>query len=161
MTEEMNVLVQLSAAMTAAVARAAAWTVGVSARRRFPASGVAFAPYLVLTADHVIEWEEGIRVILPRGEEVEAALVGRDPGNDLALLRLPTGGLLPAERSPQATQVGQLVLALGHDPAARASTPVWASSAPLAGPRAPGVVVCWNVTCSPMLPHTLASRVAR
>jgi len=108
-----NVLVELSNSMAAAAEKAGASTVLVNARRRMPASGVAFAPDLILTADHVIEQEEGITVLLPDGTETGAKLAGRDPGSDLAVLRLDKPLAKPAETSPQA-RIGALVLALGR-----------------------------------------------
>jgi S1-C subfamily serine protease len=108
-----NVLVDLSNAMAAAAEKAGASTLLVNARRRMPASGIAIAPDLVLTADHIIEREEDIRVALPDGTEIPAKLAGRDPGMDLALLRLERPAAKAAETSPEA-KVGQLVLALGR-----------------------------------------------
>jgi S1-C subfamily serine protease len=99
--------------MAAATEKAAASTVSVNARRRMPASGIAFAPDLVLTADHVIEREEGITVLLANGTEATAKLAGRDPGSDLAVLRLEKERTTPAEPAKQAS-IGQLVLALGR-----------------------------------------------
>jgi S1-C subfamily serine protease len=100
--------------MADAVAKAAAATMTVDARRRMPASGVAYAANLVLTADHVIEREEDIHIGLPDGSQVSAALVGRDPGSDLALLRVEGSPLSPAEPAPAAARIGQLALALGR-----------------------------------------------
>ena len=74
-----NVLVELSNAMAAAAEKAGASTVLVNARRRMPASGIVFAADLVLTADHVIEQEDGITVVLPDGAEVAAKLAGAIP----------------------------------------------------------------------------------
>ena len=110
-----NILVELSNSMAAATEKAAASTLLVNARRRMPASGIAFAPDLVLTADHVVEQEDGITILLPDGTQAAAKLAGRDPGSDLALLRLDGGKelLTPAEPAKEA-RVGQLVLALGH-----------------------------------------------
>jgi S1-C subfamily serine protease len=108
-----NILVELSNSMAAATEKAAASTVSVNARRRMPASGIAFAPDLVLTADHVIEREEGITVLLANGTEATAKLAGRDPGSDLAVLRLEKERTTPAEPAKQAS-IGQLVLALGR-----------------------------------------------
>ena len=108
-----NVLVELSNAMAAAAEKAGLSTVLVNARRRMPASGIAFAADLVLTADHVIEQEEGITVVLPDGTEVGAKLAGRDPGSDLAVLRLEKAVAKPAEPAPLA-KIGELVLALGR-----------------------------------------------
>ena len=49
-----NVLLDLSNALTAAAEKGGQSTVLVNARRRLPASGIAFAADLVLTADHAL-----------------------------------------------------------------------------------------------------------
>ena len=108
-----NVLVELSEAMAAAAEKAGASTVQVDARRRMPASGIAFAADLVLTADHVVEREEGIKVTLSDGTQLSATLAGRDPGTDLAVLRLERAAAKAAEPAKSA-RIGQLVLALGR-----------------------------------------------
>jgi len=114
MSQENNPLVALSEAMAEAVAKASAATVMVSARRRMPASGVVFAADSVVTADHVVEFEDGIKVLVEDGTEITAQVVGRDPASDLAVLRLsrPAGAI--AEPAPQDARIGQLVLALGR-----------------------------------------------
>ena len=109
-----NPLMAFSDAMAAAVERAGAATVLVDARRRHPASGIVYASDLVLTADHVIEREEEIRLLLADGTEHAASLAGRDAGSDLALLRLKKGGLTAAESASEDGRVGQLALALGR-----------------------------------------------
>ncbi len=114
MATENNPLVALSNAMAEAVERASAFTVLVDARRRMPASGIAYAANLVLTADHIIEHEDEIQVQLPDGSQASASLAGRDSGNDLALLRLKNSGLIPAEPALQPARVGQLALAVGR-----------------------------------------------
>ena len=114
MVTENNPLVALSNAMADAVERASAFTVLVDARRRIPASGIAYAANLVLTADHIIEHEDEIQVLLPDGSQVSAILAGRDSGNDLALLRLKKPGLVPAEPAAHPARVGQLAIAVGR-----------------------------------------------
>jgi S1-C subfamily serine protease len=114
MVIENNLLIELSDAMAGAVSRAGAATVTVNARRRMPASGIGFASDLVLTADHVVERDEDIRVILPDGSEMDATVAGRDPGSDLALLRLSQPGIVVAEKAGNEARVGQIVLALGR-----------------------------------------------
>jgi serine protease DegQ len=109
-----NPLTALSEAMAEAVEKAGMATVLVNGRRRMPASGIAYAADLILTADHVIEREEDIPVMLPDGSEAKASLAGRDPGSDLALLRLAGGPAFAAEPAPEEARVGQLVLALGR-----------------------------------------------
>jgi S1-C subfamily serine protease len=100
--------------MAEAVAKAGAATVLVNARRRFPASGIAYSANMILTADHVVEREDDITVTLPDGSELKATLAGRDPGSDLAVLRLERSVAATAEPAPQDARVGQLVLALGR-----------------------------------------------
>ncbi|MCK9520541.1 MAG: S1C family serine protease [Dehalococcoidia bacterium] len=112
-TPETNPLVQLSDGLADAVAKAGASTVLVAARRRIPASGVAWSADVVVTADHVIEDDENIVIGLPDGREAKATLAGRDPGSDLAVLRVEGGGLAPAERA-HVVRPGHLVLAVGR-----------------------------------------------
>ena len=114
MSNEKNPLTALSDAMVAAVEKAGAATVMVNARRRLPASGIAFAADQILTADHVVERDEDIQVVLPDGSQLAASVAGRDPGSDLALLRLKSAAAAPAEAASRPAQVGQLVLALGR-----------------------------------------------
>ena len=114
MTSQHTSLEQLSNGLADAVERVGASTVTVNARRRIPASGLAWAPGLVVTADHVIEQDEDITIGLPDGREVNATLAGRDPGSDLAALRVEAD-LRPAERAADGSaRVGHLVLAVGR-----------------------------------------------
>jgi S1-C subfamily serine protease len=99
--------------MAAAAEKVGASTVMVNARRRIPATGIAYAADLILTANHVVEREEGIIVTLSDGTEIPATVAGRDHGTDLALLRLERPLANPAETAQDA-RVGQLVLALGR-----------------------------------------------
>jgi S1-C subfamily serine protease len=109
-----NILTALSDAMAGAVEKAGAATVLVDGRRRLPASGIAFASDLILTANHALEREEEIPVILPDGSQHSAQLAGRDPGSDLAVLRLGSAVAAVAEAVPGEARIGQLALALGR-----------------------------------------------
>jgi S1-C subfamily serine protease len=62
----------------------------------------------------VVERDDDIHILLPDGEETAASLAGRDPGSDLALLRLTKPAGLAAEPASQAARIGQLALALGR-----------------------------------------------
>jgi serine protease DegQ len=109
-------LVGLSNDLADAVARAGQYVVRVNGRRRQPASGILWSQDgVVITADHVLEADEGITIGLPDGKEVAAQLAGRDQGTDLALLRVQATGLAGAEMAdPAAVKVGNLVLAVGR-----------------------------------------------
>ncbi len=90
------------------------FTVQVNARRRIPASGIIFQPDQVVTANHVVERDDDLSVLLPDGNSTSARLAGRDPGHDIALLRLAQAGGRPAQAAGGAAQVGQPVLALAR-----------------------------------------------
>jgi S1-C subfamily serine protease len=110
-----TVLTELSDALADAVAKAGGSTLMVNARRRIPASGVAWpGDGLVVTSDHVIEREDDISVGLPGGGTLKAQLVGRDPGSDIALLRVDAGKVPAATLAPALARIGHLVLAIGR-----------------------------------------------
>jgi len=108
-----NPLTDFSNGLSAAVEKGGASTILVDARKRYPASGIAYSEDIVLTADHVVTREDDIKVLLPDGKSLTATIAGRDPGSDLAVLRLAEKSLTPAKTS-DSINVGQLVLALGR-----------------------------------------------
>ena len=114
MSQDLNPLVKFSEAMADAVAKAGAATVLVNARHRMPASGIVYAPDWVVTANHVVEVDEGITVLLEDGTEIGASVSGRDPTTDLAVLHLVRAASVAAEPVTQEARIGQLVLALGR-----------------------------------------------
>lgn len=111
-----DILQTLSDAMAGAVEGVGKSVVKVAARRRLPASGVIWsADGLIVTSHHVVEIEDKIRVGLPDGSEAPAALVGRDPNSDLAVLRAEASGLTaPPWAAPADVRVGHLALAVGR-----------------------------------------------
>ncbi len=68
----------------------------------------------ILTNDHVVDGVSDIQVTLQDGRTVAAKIVGSDPETDLAVVRVPAGGLTPITfgHSEQA-KVGDIVLAIG------------------------------------------------
>jgi S1-C subfamily serine protease len=110
----MGVLTELSNELKTAVEEAGRSVVLVDARKRYPASGIAVSQDLVLTADHVITRESSLKITDGSGQQHAATLAGRDPGSDLAALRLEAKKLTPAKVAGAAAQVGQLVLAVGR-----------------------------------------------
>lgn len=112
----MSSLQDVSQAMAALVEEAGGGVVRVEGRRRMAASGIVWsADGLILTAHHVVRRDEEICVGLPDGTRVDATLVGRDPGTDLALLKVTADGLtVPAWVDTGELRVGHLALALGR-----------------------------------------------
>ena len=115
----MQTLLSLSNDLASAVERAARSVVAVQARPRLPSSGVHWRPGIVVTAEHTVRVEEEIRVSWPDGRSAPARLVGRDPGTDLAVLRIEDADWPVAEIGDSADlKVGNLVLAVGQGPRA-------------------------------------------
>jgi S1-C subfamily serine protease len=109
-----NIFTELSEAMANAAEQAGKYTVMVDARRRQPASGIVIAKDLILTADHVVEREDEIKILLGDGTETTARLAGRDPGTDLAVLKLDAASASAAEVAKAPARVGQFVLAIAR-----------------------------------------------
>jgi S1-C subfamily serine protease len=71
----------------------------------------------ILTNYHVVENAIKVTVSFEKGKAVEAKVVGKDPSNDLAILRIPTDGLTLHPLTlgdSSAVQVGDPVLAIGN-----------------------------------------------
>jgi S1-C subfamily serine protease len=110
-----GILGRLSDELAAAVERAGAGTVTVYGRQRLPATGIIWSEDgSIVTANHVVEQNEDIKVGLPDGRTVEATLVGRDAGSDIALLKIEVTDLTPPARSDASVRPGNLVLAVGR-----------------------------------------------
>jgi S1-C subfamily serine protease len=114
-----GLLQRLSDELAGAVQAAGAATVRVNARRRLPATGIVWASdaqgATIVSANHVVERDDEITVVTHDGKELAAKLVGRDPGSDLAVLRVEGAALAPATRAGlEDAKVGALVLALGR-----------------------------------------------
>jgi len=123
--------------LVVAVERGGAGTVLVDARNRYPASGIAYTADLVLTADHVITRDDNLRVATADNKSFPAAIAGRDPNSDLALLRLTEKVLKPAEVAANSPKVGQLVLALGR-PSNEGLQASWGIITAIGGPTRTG-----------------------
>lgn len=119
-TPQASALSAFSDQLASAVERASRSIVSVSARPRQSASGVlwqADGEVVIVTADHVVEREDDITVTLPDNRVVRAALAGRDPSTDLAVLRLSGvelgDGATPIQLN-EGLRVGHLALAIGR-----------------------------------------------
>lgn len=111
-----DTLQTLSNEMATLVATSGNAIVRVEGRQRQAASGIVWrADGLIITAHHVLERDENITVGLPDGTTATAEVAGRDPGADIALLRVTGKTLTPATWvADDELRVGHLVLALGR-----------------------------------------------
>lgn len=132
----MSALKDLSDAMAQAVESLNPSLVQVNARRRLPATGIVFSEDgIIVTSHHVVERDENITVTTHDGTSHEAKLLGRDPQNDLAVLKVEAT-LVPAKWGDnQALKVGNLVLALGR-PSEQVQATLGVVSALMSSPNA-------------------------
>jgi len=108
-------LAALSVDLAAAVSAIGPSVVYVDAHPRRDVSGIIWDERHVVTADHLVDREDDIDLILADGTTTHATLVGRDPSTDVALLRT-TATLAPAPRADLAgLAAGHIVLAVGRD----------------------------------------------
>ena len=110
-------LVDLSNELASIVQSTEAHIVSVRARRHYPSSGILWSPDVVVTADHTIQRDEELSVTLPDGKTIPATLAGRDPGSDLAVLKLqsPASPPKPFARA-QDPKAGEIALVVGRSP---------------------------------------------
>ena len=96
--------------------RAGKSAVAVQGGRRLAASGVVWREGVVVSASHMLRHTENLEITLADKSRSKASFVGRDPGTDLAILRLEkASSTTSAEPGDMARlRVGQLVLAVGR-----------------------------------------------
>jgi S1-C subfamily serine protease len=110
----MSSLKDLSDDIEELVEKASKSVVRVDARRGRAGTGIVWDSGLVLTANHVVEQEEDIEVVVDE-KSGKATLLGRDPATDIALLKVDG---LSAPALPRAKvsdlKPGQIVIAIGR-----------------------------------------------
>jgi len=117
-----NEIIELSNTLADATSRAAATVVAVHAETRGSASGIVWRSGVIVTSEHALRRDEDIEVTLPDGRVVSAALAGRDPSMDIAVLKC-TGADSAVQQIGDVTTLkpGSLTLVVGRT---RASGPV-------------------------------------
>lgn len=109
-------LVSFSNELASVVAQSAASVVAVNARHRFNSSGVHWSTGVIVTADHALRRDEDVTVTSGSGEKLRAEIAGRDPGTDLAVLRVSNLGIpVAAQAEGNGHRPGDLVLAVGRN----------------------------------------------
>src|SRR5438270_12940404 len=113
-SDSMSSLKDLSNDLADLVDKSSKSVVRVDARRGRAGTGIVWDDGTVLTANHVVEQEDDIEVVVDE-KSSKATLVGRDPATDLALLKVDG---LSAPALPRAKvddlRPGQIVLAIGR-----------------------------------------------
>ena len=77
-------------------------------------SGVIYdAEGLIVTAAHVVDGSETVRVRFADGEQVQGTVLGTVPDVDIAVIQVDRDGLTPATFVTEKPRVGQLAIAVG------------------------------------------------
>jgi len=105
-------LTDFSNELADAAAKAAPSVIQVQGRRQ-PASGVVYAPGVVVTTTRALRREDRLHV-RGEGEAVEAELAGWDPATGLAVLKAPALSASPIAVAKQTPRVGNLALAIAR-----------------------------------------------
>lgn len=105
-------LVEFSNEIADAVERAGAFVVSVLEGGREGVSGTVVREGVAITAEHTIRGRDEVTVVLPSGAQVKAAVSGRDPGTDIALLKL--SATPDHARMAANARVGDIVLLVGR-----------------------------------------------
>ena len=118
-TQMNNSWLALSQCLAKGVERVSPSVVAIDARPRVRTSGVVWRPGIVVSTNHTVRRDEEITVTLDDGRSLPAALVGRDAGTDLAVLRVESGDAAAEDESLQISaaaelRVGHVVLAVGR-----------------------------------------------
>ncbi len=110
-------LVKLSNELAEIVSVFNPYIVSIRARRHYPSSGVRWGVDLIVTASHTIEREDEVAVTLADGTAAAAALIGRDPGTDLAVLKIPAAAatLKDSEHADEISP-GELAIVVSRSP---------------------------------------------
>ena len=112
-----STLASLSSELAKLVEEFQPYVVAVHARGHYPSSGVHWRPGIIVTADHTVRRDEDIQVTLPDGKRADAVLAGRDPGTDLAALKVDgLGSPAPQAGGGDQVKAGELALVLGRSP---------------------------------------------
>lgn len=110
-----NTLVDFSNSLADAVEHAGQSVVGIAEGGQQGVSGTVWRDGIVVASEHTIRGREEVTVFLPSGETTTAKVAARDPGCDLAIVKLAKDALHPAEVADSAqVRVGHIVLAVGR-----------------------------------------------
>lgn len=96
-----------------AIAAVAPSVVQVLGRRR-PASGLTFAPDVIVTTVRAVGREDGVQVTAPDGRVLDAELAGWDSTTHVAVLKVPDLGAPAAAPSSSPVRVGHVALGVAR-----------------------------------------------
>jgi serine protease DegQ len=110
-----SVIAEFSQELSAAAEQVGPSVVTVHGRHRVPSSGIHWRKGVVVTANHTVRREDDIAILIQGEKRASAKLAGRDPGTDLAVLKIEDGGVaVPQFADTASLRLANFVLALGR-----------------------------------------------
>ena len=115
-----NNLADFSAQITKAVETAAASIAAIDARPRVATSGIIWREGgVIVSTNHTIRRDENITISFADGRTATASVIGRDPGTDLAVLKIEDAEIAKTLHPAQTLETshvkaGNIVLAVGR-----------------------------------------------
>jgi S1-C subfamily serine protease len=104
---------QLSRDLATAVAKTSPGLVFTRGRRGRAASGTIVDAQSIVVSEHLLDADQTIRVQTSNGD-VDARVIGRDAGTDIALLQVDGSPLTPVSIASDPPAIGQVVMAVGR-----------------------------------------------
>ena len=106
----------LSSQFAEVAEQASTFTASVYGGRRVASSGILWRPGIVVTASHMLRRTDDVEVTFGGETRHKTTFLGRDPGTDIAVLRLENRDSAAPELLSDSSKlrVGQLVLAVGR-----------------------------------------------
>jgi len=109
-----STLAEFSQQLANTVEQAGQSVISVLEGGRAGVSGTVWREGIGVAVDHTIQGLEEVTVILPSGKETKAAVTSRDPGTDIALLKLPIETVAAALADDAIARPGEIVLSVGR-----------------------------------------------
>jgi len=115
----MDMIEQFSDGLADRIAAASPFVVSIGTGKR-PASGILWRPDIVVASEQTLPAESSAFQVVRGGQTVGATLAGRDPGTNVAVLKLDSA-LESAVPAAATVRVGALTLVVGADAAGAAT----------------------------------------
>jgi S1-C subfamily serine protease len=116
----MDMIEQFSSALADRIAAEAPIVVAIRTGKR-PTSGILWRPDVVVASEQMLPPDAADLQVVRGGQAVNATLAGRDPGTNVAVLKLETALDSTLPPTAEAGRVGTLALLLGADGAGNAT----------------------------------------
>ncbi len=114
MTDQADLLAQFSDALAARAQAAHRAVVAIRLAHERHLTGMVWAPDIVVASEQSLPHQDEFEIVTPGGAVLTAKVAGRDPGTNVAVLRLKSSIAAPAVTAGE-PRIGAVALAFGAD----------------------------------------------